>query len=279
MTTAADIERLLRATLTDHAEAAMNQTDTQHELDVFEAAAEGDRDRERPRPVLALAGLAAAAAVIAGAVLWDSGPSTQEPAPPVSPEPTRAERVASDFLAAYDADDRATLRSFLAEDAYIVTSWAGFGGVDGLMRSSRWDAALGQRTVSVDCVEFGPDAEGGTKVSCTETGHTAGSEELGRGPWTDDVTFVTVEADLVTEYSVTSASNRNGYQEEMGAPWTPGWRRTTPTSATCCSHSTTGRPTRTRCAALSSCGSATSRSTAPPCRPARRSRALIPGRR
>jgi hypothetical protein len=218
MTTTADLERLLREALTDHAEAAMNQTDTQHELDVFEAAAERDRHRERPRSVLALTGLAAAAAVIVGAVLWDGGSTTQEPAPPVSPEPTRAESVAADFLAAYDGDDRSALRSFLAEDADIVTSWNGYGGIEGLMRSSRWDAAFGRRMVSVDCVELGPGADGGTKVSCTETSHAGGSEELGRGPWTGDVTFVTVEADLVTEYSINSASNRNGYQEEMYAP-------------------------------------------------------------
>ena len=134
-----ELERRLGDVLQRHAEDAMNDTNTEEQLERLQADT-GRRTRRRRREWIA--GGLAAVAVAAALVVWrpDLGSDKADPEP-VDQE-KRAEQTATAFVEAYADFDQARAASYLAPDA-ALTIWTDELGDDHWRRGNRWLQAAG----------------------------------------------------------------------------------------------------------------------------------------
>jgi hypothetical protein len=199
-----NVERDLVALLHRHAEDAMNDTDTQTELQSFRDAAGGPTDA-RPRVPRWLAiGAAAAlgAAAIVAVALWGPGPAERpEPGPAVPGEDR--------------ADVRATAEAFA--DAYVDLDAARMADLmaDGVQPWDTWRSTL-QRDVAYDVERLmqpcrrTAEATEGVVFTCPYEMHLRGSDEVGRGPFGDNTLDVAVKDGEVTLADYTQLVDVNG---------------------------------------------------------------------
>jgi hypothetical protein len=212
--TTPEIERLLTATLHAQAEDAMNDTDTQTQLDILHR-----ESARHPRGGRAV-GLVAAAAVVAALVWWQGTDDATviEPTPPVD-VPTQTEELATNFVEAWADFDRARVASYIAKGATLKVG-ADPGSPESWRVLNRWDQATGWAVQVEPCREtFTP---GNTiQVACAYSGHLLGSQQLGRGPYENNVFLVTVENGKVVHASQSGYSYLlNGpFDDEMWIPF------------------------------------------------------------
>jgi hypothetical protein len=221
-----ELERRLEELLHRQAEKTMNSTDTEAELDrVLDDTGRSARRRRRNWVVGGVAAVAAVAALL----VWhpDLGTSKADP-DPATPE-RRAERTAAAFVEAYGAFDRDGAESYLADDA-ALDIWTDKTGNDHWRRGNQWLEAAGTR-IRLDKCDALWNAGTETYVSCVYDLHGLGSEQLGRGPYTDNTFSLTVDHGRIVDAAMNMASRSNGFYEEMWRPFAAWVTRAHPAAA------------------------------------------------
>jgi hypothetical protein len=209
-----ELERRLGEVLRQHAEDAMNRTDTQTRFEMLEREVRRTRPRNR---IGWVAAAAAAAAVVVGLVVVDAS-RDDESVTPAGPVDTRAAtELASDFveaIATYDADRAA---SYLAAGARIEFQTS-IVDAESLGPHLRWTQAIGWRLLSAGCepATLSAPAPAAT-VACAFAVHGLGSERLGRGPFPHYILRLTVvDGEIVSGMEVGS----DGFGATMWHPFT-----------------------------------------------------------
>jgi len=209
--TTPDLERRLAVVLQQHAEDALNRTDTPSTLTELLVDAERDLLRRRTRIWRTGALVAAAATIAAIAAVTALGrPETTEPAH----QPTPSEQIATAYLHAWDSFDRPRLASYLADTADI----------DGWRRSNRWEEAVGFRMLTESCVEQSSttaqtSTTAGTHVVCTFDYHALRSDELGLGPYSHSTFTATIKDGKILDTELEYADAKSGYTDEIWGPF------------------------------------------------------------
>lgn len=215
--TTSELERRLAEVLQEHAEEAMNETDTRAQLDNLENNLESDRRR---RLVLGAGALAVAAAVAVAVILAstlgdDSSTSGTDPAAP--PRVVEPVGVATGFMEAFAAYDEDQVASYLADGTTFVL-WTTPPEAWSLDAEIRWTIAAGVEMLPGSC-QAGPTTADGTEVVCPFDFHALGSEGLNRGPFADnEVSFTIADGKIVRADSVV-AYRTNGFSDEMWEPF------------------------------------------------------------
>lgn len=206
------VERLLRA----DAQLAMDRTDTEarlgallHDLDVQTAAT---RRTHRHRAVAA----AVTVAVAVGLWTW-AAPYAGDRDPAPVQEPAAAE-VALGFLRAFGDHDRDGAASYLAPGVrtsiYLLPTDP---GVDPWRAFNRWLEASGFALLAPSCVAD-PESSGRVQVHCSFDFHMFGSQDLGTGPFRNNLFSAAVQDGLLVE--ATMWPNRgNGFWENAWEPF------------------------------------------------------------
>ena len=203
-----ELERRVAVALKQHAEAAMNGTKTDPaKLERLLEGAEGGRKSRRGW----VAGAVAAAAAVA-VLVWAMGLMSDKPesSSPLPAGPTQPEQVATAYVDAYASYDRPRLKSFLAGDA--LASWPD------LEMTNRGDEAIEFRVLLDSCRELN-DLSIGTQVWCAFDVHALGSEQVGRGPFSNNRFLLTVEGGKIIESNIYFDYNNNGFNIQMYEPF------------------------------------------------------------
>lgn len=206
--TTSDLERRLSAVLHQHAEDAMNHTRTEEQLEALLVDAE--RAGRRRWLGWGATALVAAAAAIA-LVVWTPGLGSDQSETVVpAPEPT-AEQVAEGFLEEYGGFDRVRAAAYLADSADT--------GDNGDWRlENRFFQAIGFRLLLDPCEEQ-PSSPDAALVLCAFDYHALGSDELGRGPFSDNSFDFTVQDGKIVAFNLSLTYHANGFSSQMWEPF------------------------------------------------------------
>lgn len=164
------------------------------------------------KPVAAVAGLVIAIGVVVWANGPDDGPEPADP-PPVESVSGPVELVEA-FLGIYTSGAAGVAANYMTQDA----DTSGLVGGDNWRLGLDFMAATGYRWEIEECVETAKD-DTGTNVRCAFSFHALRSQELGRGPYGDNLLHFRVEDGRIT--SVTSSVNYldNGFSTSMWEPF------------------------------------------------------------
>ena len=221
-----ELERRLGDMLQRHAEDAMNDTDTETELERLQH--DTARSSRRRRRIWLAGGLAAAAAA-AALIIWrpDLGKDKADPEP--ANQEQRAEQTATAFVEAYAAFDPDRAATYLADDA-ALTIWTDEFGNDHWRRGNRVLRAFDAHIRLDQCDAMwttGP----ATYVSCAFDLHALGSNQLGRGPYPDNAFSLTVENGEIVDATMSLPPRDSGFSREMWNPFAKWVSRTYPEDA------------------------------------------------
>ena len=215
--TTPELERRLAAVLQQHAEEAMNQTDTEHQFQKL--AGTTVRQKRNRRRAGAVAGLVAVAAVIA-LVAWVSGlvPRAGDNG---SPDPAGSDRVsavdtAEAFVESYATGDQARIAPLL--DGAETALWVDMYGNDHWQRGLEWRKAVGAQILPGSCSVLWK-SPAGTEVSCTYDFHELHSEQYGVGPFGDNTLTFTIKDGKILEVTDKAAVSTNGYWPDVWDPF------------------------------------------------------------
>jgi hypothetical protein len=209
-----ELERRLGEVLRQHAEDAMNSTDTQTRFETLERAVE----RTRPRTRIGLVAAAATAAAVVAALVVVDASRDDGSVTPAGPVDTRAAtELASDFVdavATYDGDRAA---SYLAAGARIELRTS-IVDAESIGPQLRWTQAAGWRMLPGRCEEATVSAPApAVTIACAFAVHGLGSERLGRGPFPHYVFRLTVvDGEIVSGRELGS----DGFGTTMWEPFT-----------------------------------------------------------
>ena len=208
-----ELERRLGEVLRQHAEDAMDSTDTQTRFEELEH----DLRRNRPRTRIGwVAAAAAAAAVVAALVMVDASRDDGSGTPAGPVDDGAATELAADFVdavAAYDADRAA---SYLADHARIQLRTSTVDA-ESMGPQLRWSRAAGWRLLPGRC-ELERVSAPAANVACAFDIHGLGSERLGRRPYSDNVLRLTiVDGEIV---SGVEESGSEAFEVTMWEPFT-----------------------------------------------------------
>lgn len=157
-----------------------------------------------------LLGIAAAAAVVIGAVLvlrpGRDAPVAEGPGTPVE--------VAAAFVEAYGSVDADRVATHLTPDA-VNGYW---GGMERLRVELRFWEAVGFRQLLDVCEETSTTLSG-TIVRCNFSYHAIRSDELGLGPYTGSWWNLTVQDGKIVAVSDHFEYDGNGFSSEMWEPF------------------------------------------------------------
>jgi hypothetical protein len=186
-------------------------------------------DRQR---FILLTTVAAAVVVVGGLALVgcsdDSGPEAASTTPTTiaatttaaPAEPASATEVARGFVDAYGEFDADEALSYLTEDA--IRTGAGNAGSWGSEDAFRLETAVSEaqaieQTIT-GCEEQGESAAG-TSVHCAFDVHGFHSDEIGRGPYTDNYWDLVVRDGKIDSAVSMWGAFTNGFSAEMWAPF------------------------------------------------------------
>lgn len=203
--TTSDLERRLTTVLHQHAENAMNRTHTDEQLQTL--LVDTERDARRRRRGWIAGGLVAAAAAIV-LIAWgpDLGSNQAETVTPAQVDtPTE---VATGFLDAYASFDSDRVVSYLAEGS----------SRDEWLRDIRWNEAVGFRFLLDRCTKESSSPTG-TVVRCAYDFYALRSDELGRGPFSDNVFTLTVQDGKIVATDQGLEFMTNGFSDQMWDPF------------------------------------------------------------
>lgn len=209
--TTSDLERRLTALLQRHAEDAMNTTNTEERLQRLLDESERDTRRRRRRWTGgALVAAAAAGAIIVGVSGVGDDPETgTTPQVATATAAEEAEALATAFLDAYGSWDRAQAASYMADPSFV----------DALDRGwMRWSEAAGF-TLLVDACEEGGSSAEVARVQCAFDYHALGSDELGLGPFSDNVFAISIRDGEIVMAAEELEFMSNGFSEQMWEPF------------------------------------------------------------
>ena len=218
-TTPTPVERLIAAALTQHAEEAMSETDTDARLE--EVLSLGNDGTDRRRRTWAVGGLVAASIVLSAALVWQDGREPGAVVDPASPArsigPMNAdEQLAHDFVSSYFAFDRTRAASYVADD--VTPALRRELGEDGWLRQNRLEEALGTEGHVDGCFQIEAREPDDAGVGCLYTVGSLGLAELGRGPFSGNLFTVTLHDGKVVDFYTTTGAN--DYDEFV---WGPFW--------------------------------------------------------
>lgn len=184
---AREIERALTAVLHQDAEDAMKSTNTQQELQRFEADIE-DRSA-RSRRGWAVGGIAAAGvAAVVGFALWSSESGERADSGPAGDPRQDAAEVAEGFVKAFAAGDVNQAASYLAPGP----QWQEF-------RSEMREKGAWRREYFFEpCQETPGSSALGASFECTFAYDVLRSDELGLEPFGNNLVTLTVQGDDIT---------------------------------------------------------------------------------
>ena len=188
--TISEVERRLTAALEQHAEDAMNRTNTNEKLEALSIDVE--HSQRRRRIGVAAAAAAAVAAVAIAAIAVTNANDEPDGVQPVNQ--TDAVGLATDYLDAYTSFDRAEAASYLtagARDDAGVGDW------------NRWLEATQYKMVDRSCEELGTAAQG-TIVKCSFAYHCLGSDAIDRGPFGNASWTFTIRDDQIVDAQETN---------------------------------------------------------------------------
>lgn len=215
--TTPDLERRLADLLHDRAEGAMTDTNTPDKLKtLLTDGARGLQNRRRG----AVVGLVAAAAAVAVAVAVGTGRGDSEGTGPASVPDVDEVAVAESFLEATYAFDLDAAEALLSSDVTIGgdAAVAGTGTVEEWRAGLAWAEVTGHSLADDSCAMTSTSAAG-TVVRCTYALNAFGSDELGRGPFEDNLLDVTIVAGEITEIEEQWSYMTSGFDTEMWQPF------------------------------------------------------------
>ncbi len=205
-----ELERRLAGLLQERAEDAMDSTDTQEQLSIFE---EGRRRDSSGRPTWWRAGaLVAAAAMVLGLVLWVGSREEDRTRPAATDDEAAA--LASRFLEAMYAPDPTRAEAMLASGVHMD----GTASSKAWRRSHAWSMAAGFSLAEHTCRTVRKSGAS-SDVECELAVHALGSEQLGRGPF-EQTLDVTVADGKVVSSDGDSRLHLNGFASEAYDPFT-----------------------------------------------------------
>lgn len=207
--TTSELEHRLTAVLHQHAEEAMSRTDTEGRLQNL--LVDGKRGARRRRRAWAAAAVVAAAAVLA-LVVSGRVPGLDRAESPVPAKQATATDVALSFLDAYGAFDRDRAATYLAPDGRLSL----FG--ENWRQGNQWLEAAGFRQLLTSC-EKQATLPTGTEVRCPFDYHLLRSEDIGRGPFSDNVFTFTIRDGKIVAANQDLAYGTNGFSSQMWEPF------------------------------------------------------------
>ena len=211
-----DLERRVVAVLHDHAETAMNQTDTESRLQAHHADTRA-ADRRR-RVTWGISAAAAAAAVVIALVLTGVPGMSSDEAEKVAPAQERTPvQLATDFVDEFAAYDPAGASRDLASGADMKI-WVDADGRSEWQRGLVWADVVGFRVLPGDCVTSQHHGSR-TMLRCPFDLHAIGSDRIGRGPYHGNDFYVVVDGGEIVTTEMSIAYETNGFQDEMWAPF------------------------------------------------------------
>jgi hypothetical protein len=215
--TTPDLERRLADLLKEHAEGAMNDTNTREELTTL--LTDGER-RLQHRRRGAVAGLVAAAAAVAVAVAVGTGRGDPDATAPASVSGVDQVAIAEDFLEATYAFDLGAAEALLSSDVTIGGDAAAIGTatVEEWRTGLAWAEITGHSLADYSCTTIST-SEAATEVQCVYALHAFGSEELGKGPFEDNALIVTIVGGEITEIQEYWSYMSSGFDTEMWQPF------------------------------------------------------------
>ena len=215
--TTPDLERRLADLLQKHAEGAMNDTNTRERLTTL--LADGER-RLQHRRRGAVAGLVAVAAAVAVAVAVGTGRGDPEGAGPATVPDADQVAVAEGFLEATYAFDLDAAEALLSSDVTISGDAAATGTatVEEWRTGLAWAEATGHSLADYSCTTIST-SEAAAEVQCMYALQAFGSEELGKGPFEDNVLVVTIVGGEITELQEYWSYLTSGFNTEMWQPF------------------------------------------------------------
>jgi hypothetical protein len=221
-----ELERRLGDVLQRHAEDAMNDTDTETELERLQHdTARSSRRRRRAWVAGGLVAVAAASALI----LWRPGIGGDRADPdPAGPE-RQAEQTATAFVEAYAAFDPDRAATYLAPDA-ALTIWTDEFGNDHWRRGNRVLRAFDAHILLDRCDAMWTSGPA-TYVSCAFDLHALGSDRIGRGPYPDSAFSDTIEHGEIVDASMSLPPLGGAFSREMWNPFATWVTRTYPEDA------------------------------------------------
>lgn len=223
--TPSGVERRLATVLQQHAEDAMNSTNTEEQLGRL--LLDTERQTRRRRRAWTAAGVVAVAA--AALVAWSPELGNRKADPAPVDDEQRAEQTATEFVRAYADFDRDRAASYLSDDADL-TIWTDELGNDHWRRGNRWLEATSTEVILDKCAALWSSG-GATYVSCVFDVHSLGSDELGLGPYPDNTFSLTVTDGAIVDASMDLPTRTNGFAEEMWQPFASWVSRTHPADA------------------------------------------------
>jgi hypothetical protein len=206
--TTTDLERRLAEALQRHAEDAMNKTHTEEKLETL--LADVNRDGRRRRTGWAVGAIVAAAAAVAAVVLVPGLRGGEEVSPGTRPsDVVPATEVATGFLDAYAAFDRPLAASYLYDEN---------AGGDGWRAENRWFEAVGF-TLQPESCEEGATTFAGVHVDCPFAYQSLGSQDLGVGPFGDNIYSFIVEDGKIISSDLQLEYESNGFSKQVWEPF------------------------------------------------------------
>jgi hypothetical protein len=104
-------------------------------------------------------------------------------------------------------------------DGGTIQAWSDPQPAEGIGQELRWSRAAGFQMIPGGCEERATSATV-TEVACAFDYHALGSDQLGRGPFSDNELSVTVTEDgQVMEAVLTLAFETNGFASQMWEPF------------------------------------------------------------
>jgi hypothetical protein len=206
------VERELSAVLHQHAEDAMKRTDTLVEHQKFEWIV-ADQQRTDHRRRWVGGGVAAAVAAVAIGVAVSSSDMEEDPSPPIAQTPNQTEpadlAAAEGFAAAFVDHDADAVGPYLASGTQ--EPWLGW--------EAAWkrDAAYGVKYQMEPCARAYNITDSTVVFTCPYAMHLLGSDEVGKGPFPDNVLSVTVADGKVRWADDTKPWETNGIGKHLDA--------------------------------------------------------------
>lgn len=200
-----DLESRLSQTLQGRAAEAMDATDTSAELQELEGRLAHQHTPARPRRAVVGAAAALTAAAVVLGVAWFAGTGSDADRGPVDDRMIQdpAERLTQEFVEAFADGDNARVATMLADKSDSPPAWRDYAK---LARAWSIEYLLSPcQTIRESDFE--------TEVGCTFDVHVLHSEELGLGPYGDNLMSVTVRDGKIHWFNVVYNTQLSGATE------------------------------------------------------------------